>query len=62
MQIIIESQAGRMRGRCHIAPIAAGNVRVRWPEGNVLLARGVCDEACGISDYNTEVVIRRMQE
>ncbi|HKQ08420.1 MAG TPA: FdhF/YdeP family oxidoreductase [Blastocatellia bacterium] len=60
--VVIESQAGRMRGRCHIAPIAAGNVQVHWPEGNVLLTRGVCDDECGIPDYNAEVTIRRDEE
>lgn len=60
--VVIESQAGMMRGRCHIAPIAAGNVQVHWPEGNVLLTRGVCDDECGIPDYNAEVTIRRAEE
>ncbi|HJQ27454.1 MAG TPA: FdhF/YdeP family oxidoreductase [Blastocatellia bacterium] len=59
--IIVESQTGQMRGRCRIAPIAAGNVQVHWPEGNVLLARGVCDKECGIPDYNTDVVVRRAE-
>ncbi|MFL6276895.1 MAG: molybdopterin-dependent oxidoreductase, partial [Blastocatellia bacterium] len=59
--VVIKSQAGMMRGRCHIAPIAAGNVQVHWPEGNVLLTRGVCDDECGIPDYNAEVTIRRAE-
>ena len=57
--IIVRSEAGEMRGRCRIAPIASGNVQVHWPEGNVLLQRGVCDPECGIPDYNAEVVIER---
>jgi len=60
--VIIESQAGQMRGRCRLAPIAAGNVQVHWPEGNGLLARGVCDAESGIPDYNAEVVVRRAEE
>jgi len=57
--IVVKSRAGQMRGRCRIAPIAAGNVQVHWPEGNTLLERGVCDEECGIPDYNAEVTIFR---
>ena len=49
--------AGEIRGRCLIAPIAADNVQVHWPEGNALIARGVCDPDCGIPDYNAMVEV-----
>jgi len=49
-----------MRGRCHIAPIRAGNVQVHWPEGNVLIPRGVCDRESGIPDFNAMVDIVRV--
>lgn len=55
--VIVKSPSGEMRGRCRIAPIAAGNVQAHWPEANVLLERGVCDQECGIPDYNAEVTI-----
>ena len=58
--VLLRSAAGEMHGRCLIAPIAAGNVQVHWPEGNVLIARGVCDPECGIPDYNTTVEIERV--
>jgi len=58
--IIVRSQAGAMRGRCRIAPIAAGNVQVHWPEGNLLIKRGVSDPECGIPDYNAKVEIERV--
>lgn len=57
--ILLVSATGRMRGRCMIAPIAPGNVQVHWPEGNVLIERGVCDPECGIPDFNAEVEIER---
>ena len=57
--VIVRSPIGEMRGRCLIAPIAAGNVQVHWPEGNALIARGVCDPECGIPDYNATVEIVR---
>ncbi|HXG66130.1 MAG TPA: FdhF/YdeP family oxidoreductase [Blastocatellia bacterium] len=55
----LRSAAGEMRGRCRIAPIAAGNVQVHWPEGNVLIGRGIADPECGIPDYNATVEIIR---
>jgi predicted molibdopterin-dependent oxidoreductase YjgC len=55
--IIVRSQVGALRGRCRIAPIAAGNVQVHWPEGNALIKRGVSDPECGIPDYNAAVEI-----
>lgn len=58
-QVLLISTAGRMLGRCMIAPIAPGNIQVHWPEGNVLIERGVSDPECGIPDFNTEVEIER---
>jgi len=58
--IEVRSSAGIMRGRCHIAPIRAGNVQVHWPEGNVLIPRGVCDRESGIPDFNAMVDIVRV--
>jgi molybdopterin-dependent oxidoreductase alpha subunit len=58
--VLVRSQAGRMRGRCRLAPIAAGNVQVHWPEGNALIARGICDPECGIPDFNATVEIERI--
>lgn len=59
--ILVRGEAGELRGRCRIAPIAAGNVQMHWPEGNVLVRRGVCDPECGIPDYNARVEIERIR-
>jgi molybdopterin-dependent oxidoreductase alpha subunit len=58
--VLLTSSIGRLRGRCLVAPIAPGNVQVHWPEGNVLIERGVSDPECGIPDFNTEVEIERI--
>ena len=58
--IIVRSEVGALRGHCRIAPIAAGNVQVHWPEGNALVKRGVRDPECGIPDYNAAVEIERV--
>jgi molybdopterin-dependent oxidoreductase alpha subunit len=60
--ILVRSEAGVLRGRCRIAPIAAGNVQVHWPEGNALIKRGVSDPECGIPDYNATVEIERVKQ
>jgi anaerobic selenocysteine-containing dehydrogenase len=45
--VVLTSEAGRFEGQVFLAPIANGNLQVHWPEGNVLLSRGVCDAAGG---------------
>lgn len=57
--IILRNEIGELRGRCRIAVIAPGNVQAHWPEGNVLIRRGVCDPECGIPDYNATVTVER---
>ncbi|MGE0103447.1 MAG: FdhF/YdeP family oxidoreductase [Blastocatellales bacterium] len=59
-RVVLRSDAGEMTARCRISPIAPGNVQVHWPEGNVLIGRGIADPECGIPDYNAFVEIRRL--
>lgn len=56
--VVLQSAVGHLPGKCRVAPIAPGNVQVHWPEGNVLLERGVSDPECGIPDFNTLVEIK----
>ncbi|MBO0723546.1 MAG: formate dehydrogenase, partial [Blastocatellia bacterium] len=60
--IIVRSETGALRGRCRIAPITPGNVQAHWPEGNVLVKRGVWDPDCGVPDYNAWVEIERLEK
>lgn len=46
---------GRFEGRVFFAPIARRNLQVHWPEGNVLIPRGIVDASGGTPDYNCEV-------
>ncbi|HYV04001.1 MAG TPA: molybdopterin dinucleotide binding domain-containing protein, partial [Blastocatellia bacterium] len=57
--VIVRSRVGQMKAKTRIAAIARGNVQVHWPEGNVLVERGISDPECGIPDFNTEVDIER---
>jgi molybdopterin-dependent oxidoreductase alpha subunit len=53
--VILVAEGGSFEGRVQLAPIARGNLQVHWPEGNVLLERGVTDPLGGVPDYNAEV-------
>ncbi|MEO6436437.1 MAG: molybdopterin dinucleotide binding domain-containing protein, partial [Tepidisphaeraceae bacterium] len=56
------SDAGRMRARAMLAPIARGNLQVHWPEGNMLIPTGVCDPVGGVPDYNATVRVQKPGE
>jgi molybdopterin-dependent oxidoreductase alpha subunit len=55
--VVVRSGHGELRGRVHVAPIAAGNTQVMFPEGNVLLQFGRRDAPSGVPDYNALVTI-----
>ena len=54
-KVALVNDRGRLEGRVFLAPIARGNLQVHWPEGNVLIAPGVCDPVSGVPHYNAEV-------
>ena len=58
-RVTLVSAAGRYDGRVFPALIARGNLQVHWPEGNVLLRRGVHDALGGVPDYNAWVRLER---
>ena len=49
--VMVRSDTGELRGRAAAGPIEPGTVMMFWPEANVLVPRGVVDEACGIPAY-----------
>jgi anaerobic selenocysteine-containing dehydrogenase len=55
--INLVNDVGRYQGRVFLAPIAPGNLQVMWPEGNVIIRRGVVDAHGGVPDYNAWVTI-----
>jgi molybdopterin-dependent oxidoreductase alpha subunit len=59
-RLVLVNDQGRFAGRLFIAPIARGNLQVHWPEGNVLLRRGVIDKTGGVPDYNARVWVGRL--
>ena len=60
--IALVNDLGRYEGRVFLADIAPGNLQVMWPEGNVIIRRGVVDQGGGVPDYNARVRIERLAE
>ena len=58
-RIALVNDLGTYEGSVFIAPIASGNLQVHWPEGNVIIRRGVVDAAGGVPDYNALVRIEK---
>jgi molybdopterin-dependent oxidoreductase alpha subunit len=58
-RIALVNDVGRYEGRAFLAPIAPGNLQIHWPEGNVIIQRGVVDKIGGVPDYNALVRIER---
>jgi molybdopterin-dependent oxidoreductase alpha subunit len=61
-RVALCNDLGRLEGQVFLAPIARGNLQVHWPEGNVLLRRGVLDPIGGVPDYNAQVKLERIAE
>jgi molybdopterin-dependent oxidoreductase alpha subunit len=57
-RITLRNEHGALEGRVMIAPIRPRNLQVHWPEGNVLIPHGPCDES-GVPDYNALVEVVR---
>jgi anaerobic selenocysteine-containing dehydrogenase len=51
-RIALVNDLGRYEGRVFLAELAPGNLQVLWPEGNVIIRRGVVDAGGGVPDYN----------
>jgi predicted molibdopterin-dependent oxidoreductase YjgC len=55
--VVLENDLSKYSGTVFLAPIARGNLQVHWPEGNILLRRGVVESSGGVPDYNARVWI-----
>jgi molybdopterin-dependent oxidoreductase alpha subunit len=61
-KVALVSDQGRLEGRVMLAPLARGNLQVHWPEGNVLIRRGVVDATGGVPDYNAQVRVEVLRD
>lgn len=58
-RVRLRNETGTYEGRVFLAPIAPSNLQVHWPEGNVIIRRGVADAAGGVPDYNAHVRVEK---
>jgi anaerobic selenocysteine-containing dehydrogenase len=58
-RIVLSNDLGKYEGRVFLAPIARGNLQIHWPEGNVIVRKGVTDAAGGVPDYNAKVRVEK---
>ncbi len=58
-RIALVNDLGRYEGTVFLAAIAPGNLQIMWPEGNVIIRRGVVDAAGGVPDYNARARVER---
>jgi molybdopterin-dependent oxidoreductase alpha subunit len=59
-RIALTNETGRFEGRVFLAPIARGNLQIHWPEGNVIVRRGVVEPAGGVPDYNARAKVEKI--
>ncbi|MBP1931673.1 FdhF/YdeP family oxidoreductase [Ammoniphilus resinae] len=59
--IVVYNQYGTFHGRAKWENIRPGNVELYWPEGNVVIPKGVYEKYAGIPEYNTAVVVEKAE-
>lgn len=57
--IVVYNQYGTFQGKARFADTRRGNISVYWPEGNVLLQKGIYEQFAGIPEYNISVVVEK---
>ena len=61
-RIALVNDLGRYEGRVFLAELAPGNLQVLWPEGNIIIRRGVVDAGGGVPDYNAMARIETVED
>jgi molybdopterin-dependent oxidoreductase alpha subunit len=59
--IIIYNKIGTFQGNARFANTKTGNIAVYWPEGNVLIPKGVYEKYAKIPEYNTAVIVEKAE-
>ncbi|MFD2443826.1 FdhF/YdeP family oxidoreductase [Bacillus sp. CGMCC 1.16607] len=59
--IVTYNQYGMYQGTAKFENISPGNIAVYWPEGNVLLPKGVYEKYAHIPEYNTSVIVEKAE-
>lgn len=59
--IVAYNKFGTFQGRAKFENVKTGNIAVYWPEGNVLIPKGVYEKYAEIPEYNTAVIIEKAE-
>jgi anaerobic selenocysteine-containing dehydrogenase len=59
-RIVLVNEIGRYEGHVFLAPLARGNLQIHWPEGNVIIRRGVIDPHGGVPVYKASMTIEKI--
>ncbi|MFC3799599.1 FdhF/YdeP family oxidoreductase [Cohnella sp. GCM10012308] len=59
--VVVYNRHGVFHGRLKAAAMAAGNLELYWPEGNMLFPKGVYEPHAGIPEYNAAVVVEKAE-
>jgi len=57
--IVVYNKYGTFQGKAKYANTRKGNISVYWPEGNVLIPKGVYEKYAGIPEYNANVIVEK---
>ncbi|MFC5651312.1 FdhF/YdeP family oxidoreductase [Paenibacillus solisilvae] len=59
--VVAYNKYGTFHGRAKLVDIASGNLELYWPEGNVLLPKGIYEPHAGIPEYNAAVILEKAE-
>ncbi|WP_089964698.1 FdhF/YdeP family oxidoreductase [Lihuaxuella thermophila] len=59
--VVVYNEHGTFHGRVKLDHVKPGNIEVHWPEGNVLIPKGVYEKYAGIPEYNTAVIVEKAE-
>ncbi len=59
--IVVYNKFGHFHGRAKYAETQRGNLLVFWPEGNVLIPKGVYEKYAGIPEYNAAAIVEKAE-
>ncbi|MBU9719975.1 MULTISPECIES: FdhF/YdeP family oxidoreductase [Bacillaceae] len=57
--VVVYNKFGVFHGRAKYDRTRRGNISLYWPEGNVVIPKGVYEEHAGIPEYNTAVIVEK---
>lgn len=60
--VVLHNANGTFKGRARYADVHPGNLQVFWPEGNVLITKGVYEKEAGVPEYQAVVTLEKASD